>query len=72
MSGDNAMKVVITNKIPQSAVDALRAEHDVVFYHDADDCITREACLEAVRGADIVVEASRAASSTRWVASTLR
>ncbi len=48
------MKVVITNKIPQSAVDALRAEHDV-FYHDADDCITREACLEAVRGADAVV-----------------
>lgn len=55
MSGDNAMKVVITNKIPQSAVDALRAEHDVVFYHDADDCITRDACLEAVRGADAVV-----------------
>ncbi|WP_286959134.1 2-hydroxyacid dehydrogenase, partial [Arsenicicoccus sp. UBA7492] len=49
------MKVVITNKIPQSAVDALRAEHDVVFYHDADDCITREACLEAVRDADAVV-----------------
>lgn len=55
MSGDNAMKVVITNKIPQSAVDALRAEHDVVFYHDTDDCITREACLEAVRDADAVV-----------------
>ncbi|MCG7322212.1 2-hydroxyacid dehydrogenase [Arsenicicoccus bolidensis] len=49
------MKVVITNKIPQSAVDALRAEHDVVFYHDTDDCITREACLEAVRDADAVV-----------------
>ncbi|AKT52528.1 2-hydroxyacid dehydrogenase [Arsenicicoccus sp. oral taxon 190] len=49
------MKVVITNKIPQSAVDALKAEHDVVFYHDADDCITREACLEAVKGADAVV-----------------
>ncbi|WP_288800178.1 hypothetical protein [uncultured Arsenicicoccus sp.] len=30
-------KVVITNKIPQSAVGALRAEHDVVSYHDADD-----------------------------------
>ncbi|WP_409484576.1 2-hydroxyacid dehydrogenase [Arsenicicoccus dermatophilus] len=48
-------KVVITNKIPQSAVDALEAEHDVVFYHDADECITREAMLEAVKGADAVV-----------------
>ncbi|MCH8611746.1 2-hydroxyacid dehydrogenase [Arsenicicoccus dermatophilus] len=48
-------KVVITNKIPQSAVDALKAEHDVVFYHDADECITREAMLEAVKGADAVV-----------------
>lgn len=48
-------KIVITNKIPQSAVDALKAEHDVVFYHDADDCITREAMLEAVKGADAVV-----------------
>lgn len=48
-------KVVITNKIPQSAVDAIAAEHDVVFYHDADECITREAMLEAVKGADAVV-----------------
>lgn len=46
--------VVITNRIPQPAVDALRAAHDVRSW-DRDEKISRADCLELVRGADAVV-----------------
>ncbi len=44
-------KVVVTNRIPQAGIDLLKAEHDVVVW-DAPDCITREKCLDLIKGAD--------------------
>ena len=47
-------KVVITGKIPQVAVERLRAEHDVTSW-DADVVIERAELLSRVRGADAVL-----------------
>jgi len=47
-------KVVITGKIPQVAVERLRAEHDVTSW-DADVVIERAELLSRVKGADAVL-----------------
>ncbi|GAB78928.1 glyoxylate reductase [Austwickia chelonae] len=47
-------KIFIANRIPDSAVEALRAQHDV-DYHDAEETIGREELLRRVAGADAVV-----------------
>jgi len=47
-------KVVITGRIPDPAVESLRAEHEVWMHEDTDP-ISRAALLEAVIGADAVV-----------------
>lgn len=47
-------KVVITGRIPQSAVDALKAEHDVEAW-DSDEQITTEQLTTRVAGADAIV-----------------
>lgn len=44
-------KVVVTNRVPAQAVEMLRAEHDVSIW-DRADCISREACLDLIEGAD--------------------
>lgn len=45
-------KVVVTNKIPTIGLDLLKEAGHEVVYHSDDECITREACLELVKGAD--------------------
>ena len=47
-------KVVITGKIPQEAVDRLRAEHDVTSW-DADTTIERSELLQRVKGAESIL-----------------
>ncbi|MGB3829420.1 MAG: D-glycerate dehydrogenase [Ornithinimicrobium sp.] len=47
-------RVVITGKVPEPAIEALREAHEVDM-HDAAQPITREALLEKVRGADAVI-----------------
>lgn len=47
-------KVVITGKIPQSAVDRLRAEHDVTSW-DSDVTIERSELLQRVKGAESIL-----------------
>ena len=47
-------RIVIANRIPSSAVEALRARHDV-DYHDEETTITREELLRRIEGADAVV-----------------
>ncbi|MBW3085052.1 putative 2-hydroxyacid dehydrogenase [Austwickia sp. TVS 96-490-7B] len=47
-------KVVITNRIPESAVAALRAVHDIDYY-DAEETISREELLRRAAGADVLV-----------------
>ncbi|WP_116115249.1 2-hydroxyacid dehydrogenase [Austwickia chelonae] len=47
-------KIFIANRIPDSAVEALRAQHDV-DYHDAEETIGRDELLRRVVGADAVV-----------------
>lgn len=55
MGGQLTMaKVVITGKIPQVAVERLRAEHDVTSW-DADVVIERAELLSRVKGADAVL-----------------
>lgn len=47
-------KVAVTGKIPQEAVDRLRAEHDVTSW-DADTTIERSELLQRVKGAESIV-----------------
>lgn len=47
-------KVVVTNRIPQEAVDALRAEHEVDIW-DREETISRPECLRMIAGADAVL-----------------
>ncbi|WP_040157872.1 2-hydroxyacid dehydrogenase [Mobilicoccus massiliensis] len=47
-------KVVITNRIPQEGVDLLEEHHEVTVW-DHDECISRETCLELIRGADAIL-----------------
>lgn len=47
-------KVVITNRIPQPAVELLREEHDVDVW-DHEETISRQECLARVAGADAVL-----------------
>ena len=47
-------RIVITNRIPQSAVDLLRAEHDVDAW-EQEETIPRAECLRRIAGADAVV-----------------
>lgn len=47
-------KVFIANRIPDSAVETLRARHEV-DYHDADDTISREELLRRAQGCDALV-----------------
>ena len=47
-------KVVITGKIPQEAVDRLRAVHDVMSW-DADTTIERSELLQRVKGAESIL-----------------
>jgi glyoxylate reductase len=47
-------RVVVTGRVPDPAVESLRAEHDV-WMHDDTRPISREALLQAVAGADAVV-----------------
>lgn len=47
-------KVVITGKIPQSAVDRLRAEHDVTSW-DSEVTIERRELLQRVKGAESIL-----------------
>ena len=47
-------KVVITNRIPREGVEMLEAEHDVTMW-DSEDCISREKCLEMIKGADAIL-----------------
>ncbi|QQR99450.1 MAG: D-glycerate dehydrogenase [Austwickia sp.] len=47
-------RIVIANRIPASAVEALQARHDV-DYHDSEETITRDELLRRIAGADAVV-----------------
>lgn len=47
-------RVVVTGRIAASALESLRAEHEVVL-HDSDETLGRADLLELVRGADAVV-----------------
>ncbi len=47
-------KVVITERIPESGIDILRAEHEVLTW-DAPEGSTRAEALERIKGADAVV-----------------
>ncbi len=47
-------RVVITGKVPEPAIEALRAAHEVDM-HDDEQPVSREALLEKVRGADAVM-----------------
>jgi glyoxylate reductase len=46
--------VAVTNRIPASGLEALRAEHEVRAW-EHEECISREECLRLVAGADAVV-----------------
>jgi len=47
-------KVVVTGRVPEPAVESLRAEHEVWMHEDITP-ISREALLEAVAGADAIL-----------------
>jgi glyoxylate reductase len=47
-------RVVVTGRVPEPALESLRAEHDV-WMHDDTSPISREALLQAVGGADALV-----------------
>ena len=46
--------VVVTNRIPESGMAKLRAEHDVRAW-EHEECISRADCLELVKGADAIL-----------------
>jgi glyoxylate reductase len=54
MGGEQVSRIVIANRIPASAVEALQARHDV-DYHDSEETITRDELLRRIAGADAVV-----------------
>jgi len=50
--------VAVTNRIPESGLAKLRAEHDVRAW-EHEECISREESLRLIAGADAVVTLER-------------